>query len=64
MTADFVRFPPRRMAAVFVCEERSGDGWLVLAGAHGWLHGDRRSALADVRALAANLGGFPIREAL
>jgi hypothetical protein len=57
-----VRLPPRRMAAVFVCEERSG-GWLVLAGSHGWIHGDRRAALADAHWLGWNLG-LPVREAL
>jgi hypothetical protein len=34
-----VRFPPRRAVAIFVCEERDGDGWLAIAGAHGWLFG-------------------------
>jgi hypothetical protein len=24
------------------------DGWLVLRGSHGWLHGDRRAAVADL----------------
>jgi hypothetical protein len=61
MTSVVVRFPPRRMAAVFICEERSGDAWLVIAGSHAWLHGDRRSALADAYWLSSNLG-LPVRE--
>jgi hypothetical protein len=62
MSSAVVRFPPRRMAAVFICEERSGAGWLVLTGSHGWLHGDRRAALADAHWLAWYLG-LPVREA-
>jgi hypothetical protein len=48
----------RRNAGVRVT--RKGKAWLVIAGAHGWLHGDERSALADARWLAGNLG-LPIR---
>ena len=62
MTAAIVRLPPRRMAAVFICKERAGDGWLVIAGSHGWLHGDRRTALQDAHWLAWNLGALPVRE--
>jgi hypothetical protein len=29
------RFPPRRVAAILVCEEWNSDGWLTIAGAHG-----------------------------
>jgi hypothetical protein len=56
------RLPPRRCAAVWVLAR--DDGWLVLARGHGWLHGDRRSALAEARWLAWNLGGLPIPEAI
>jgi hypothetical protein len=56
-----IRFPPRRSAAVWLFEAREGDGWLVLARGHGWLHGSRLDALADARWLAHNLG-YPIRE--
>jgi hypothetical protein len=49
-----IRFPLRRIASVLVVRERGGDGWLVLAGAHGWLHGDRRSALEDAHWLRWN----------
>jgi hypothetical protein len=37
MTASVLRFPLRRAAAIFVCAERDGGGWLAIAGAHGWL---------------------------
>jgi hypothetical protein len=58
-TAAIIRFPPRR-TAVWITQE---DGaWLVLAGAHGWLHGDYPEALADARWLARNLA-LPIRRA-
>ena len=39
--------PARRFAAVRVV--RYEDTWLVLAGEHGWLHGDRGDALADAQ---------------
>jgi hypothetical protein len=53
------RFPMRRSLAVWV--RRDEAAWLVLAGSHGWLHGDRASALADARWLSRNRG-YPIRE--
>jgi hypothetical protein len=36
--------------------------WLVLAGSHGWAHGDHDTARADAERLADNLG-VPIRRA-
>jgi hypothetical protein len=57
------RFPLHRVRSILIVRERGGDGWLTLVGAHGWLHGDRRSALADAHWLRWNLG-LPIREAL
>jgi hypothetical protein len=54
----FVRFPPRRSAAVRLRQAREG---VVLARGHGWLHGSRSDALETARWLARNLG-FPIRE--
>jgi hypothetical protein len=53
MTA-VVRFPARRSAAVWLTRE--GPAWLVIAGAHGWLHGDYDDALADAAWLSENLG--------
>jgi hypothetical protein len=58
-----VRFPPRRASAIFVCAERDGDGWLAIAGAHGWLFGSFAEARLAARWLADNLG-LPIREAI
>jgi hypothetical protein len=59
MSARILRFPARNVAAIFISEAAEG-GWLMLARDHGWLHGDRRSALAQ--RLAWNLG-LPMREA-
>jgi hypothetical protein len=53
MPADIIRFPQRRRTAVFIVVD--DDGWLVLAGSHGWLHGDYDAALTDARWLARNL---------
>jgi hypothetical protein len=49
-----LRFPPRRLAAVFLLETE--DGWLVLAREHGWLHGDHAAALRDASEVAAGYG--------
>ena len=40
--------------------EANEGGWLVLAGDHGWLHGDPGAAFEDARWLSENLGQ-PIR---
>jgi hypothetical protein len=57
-----LRFPPRRLAAVFLLA--TADGWLVLAPrGHGWLHGSLSAARADARWLSDNFG-LPIREAI
>jgi hypothetical protein len=56
-----VRFPPRRAVAIFVCEERDGDGWLAIAGAHGWLFGSLVEARGAAHWLSRNLG-LPVRE--
>jgi hypothetical protein len=56
-----LRFPLRRVGAILVCRECNDDGWLVLHGSRGWLHGNRRAALADAHWLRWNLG-LPIRE--
>jgi hypothetical protein len=62
MTAAVMRFPLRRVRSILVVRERDGDGWFVLACDHGWLRGDRRSALRDAHWLSWNLG-LPIRGA-
>ena len=61
VSAHIIRFPARNAAAIFISEAAEG-GWLVLPRDHGWLHCDRRSALADAQWLAWNLG-LPVREA-
>jgi hypothetical protein len=54
-----MRFPPRRRVAVFIL--RDADGWLAIAGAHGWLFGSLEEARSEARWLARNLG-LPVRE--
>jgi hypothetical protein len=60
MTAQIIPFPHRLPPSVIVMREEAA--WLVVAGSHGWLHGDHRVAMQDARWLARNLG-LPIREA-
>lgn len=36
--------------------EADGKGWLVIAGDHGWLHGDLRSAIIDANEIAKSFG--------
>jgi hypothetical protein len=59
MNASVIRFPPHHLAAVWILP-LAESGWLVLLGAHGWLHGSRADALEDARWLAANVK-LPIR---
>jgi hypothetical protein len=56
-----IRFPPRRVAAIIICKEPNGDGWLTIAGAHGWLFASRAEARAEAQWLSNNLG-LTIRE--
>jgi len=53
-----VRFPPRRSGVVWILQAEGA--WLVLAGSHGWVHGDQNSAITDAKWLAENYG-LPIR---
>lgn len=53
MTAIILPFTP---FIVRVERERDGEGWLVLARSHGWLHGDRNTALADAHSIAGGFG--------
>ena len=62
-TPAVVRFPPRAMAAVVVCPEREGEGWLTIAGAHGWLCGSLNEARTVARWLSNNLQ-IEVREVL
>ena len=59
-TGQLVRFPVRHASCVWVLREDAA--WLVLAGSHGWLHGDYHTARVDAQWLADNLG-VPIRRA-
>jgi hypothetical protein len=55
--ATILCFPSSRCRAVRVEYERDGlGGWLTLADACGWVHGDFNAALSDAFELAANLG--------
>jgi hypothetical protein len=58
-----VCFPTRRVHAVLICRERDGDGWLAIAGTHGWLCGSILEARDEAHWLARNLN-LPIREVL
>jgi hypothetical protein len=53
------RFPLRRVT-ILIVRERDGQGWLTLAGAHGWLFGSYEAAMAEAKWLAHNFN-LPIR---
>ena len=55
---NIIRFPSRRFYAIRIIEDSAGI--LVLAGDHGWRHGDAFSAFADAQWLARNWG-LPVR---
>jgi hypothetical protein len=59
-SASVVRFPQRRAQAIWIVPGRD-DPWIVLAGEHGWSHGDHHSAITDAEWLARNFG-LPIRD--
>ena len=52
------RFPMRRAACIWVLLDC--DGWLVLAGDHGWSHGSYTAAIADASWHSQNRA-MPIR---
>ena len=58
MTAVILKFPPRGVFAdaVRIERERGTEGWLTLADAFGWAHGDFASALRDAHEIAATAG--------
>jgi len=51
MTATILQFPRRRQRNIIVLHEPD-EGWFVIRGSHGWLHGDIRQAFVDARELA------------
>ena len=53
MSAKVLQFPIRRQLAIIVERERDAEGWLVLRGSHGWLHGSAVSAFLEAQQLAA-----------
>ena len=55
-----IRFPLRRVS-ILIVRERDGEGWLALAGSHGWLFGSYEAACAEAKWLARNLS-LSIRE--
>jgi hypothetical protein len=61
-TAEVLRFPARRTSCIWITHQHEDGAWLVLAGCHGWAHGDYDAALADANWLACNLNA-PIRSA-
>ena len=60
MTGRVIPFPARGPFDVTV--EREDSAWLVIVRDHGWLHGDRQSAIKDAKRLAEGFG-VAIREA-
>jgi hypothetical protein len=59
-SASVITLPSRQSHAIWVIPGRD-DPWLVLAGSHGWVHGDHASATRDAEWLADNFG-LPIRD--
>jgi hypothetical protein len=55
---DLARFPSRKSFAIWVASDEGA--WLVLAGEHGWCHGDQSAAAEDAQWLSNNLS-LPIR---
>jgi hypothetical protein len=53
MSATILQFPRRRQRNIIVLHEPD-DGWLVIRGSHGWLHGDIRQAFVDAQELASD----------
>jgi hypothetical protein len=55
-----IRFPLRRVA-ILITRERDGEGWLALAGSHGWLSGSLDAARYQAKWLSRNFA-VPVRE--
>jgi hypothetical protein len=56
-----IRKIPRRRVAILIVRERDGEGWLALAGSHGWLFGSLEDARREAKWLSRNFA-VPIRE--
>jgi hypothetical protein len=48
-----LQFPWHRQLGIIVEHERNEDGWLVIRGSHGWLHGSAVSAFLEALKLAS-----------
>jgi hypothetical protein len=51
VTATILQFPKRHRFAIVVHHDER-DGWYVLRGCYGWLHGDIARAFEDAQELA------------
>lgn len=51
MSARIIEFPKRHRLAIVV-QWDAADGWYVIRGSHGWLHGDIAQAFEDAQQLA------------
>jgi hypothetical protein len=56
-----IRLPIR--SCIWIIENAEDAPWLVLAGNHGWAHGDKQSAIDDAQWLARSFQ-LPIRSAV
>ena len=54
MTAHILEFPQRGPFSVRI--ERGDAAWIVTCRDHGWLHGDKRAAIADAIEIASGFG--------
>lgn len=52
MSAIILEFPRRRQRNILVVHAPD-EGWFVVRGSHGWLHGDIRQAFDDAQELAS-----------
>jgi hypothetical protein len=53
MSATVLQFPQRQQLAIRVEREHDGEGFLVIRGSHGWLHGSAASAFLEAQQLAS-----------
>jgi hypothetical protein len=56
VTARILQFPQRTPFTVRVEREHKEAVWLVIARRHGWIHGNRREAIAEAKKIANKFG--------